>query len=155
MAVQVAVCPYWHLRPIYASAGALFFSYFKKAHTDPGGSGPHTTQKVAVGDSGLARVCSYYRKNGYQKRLVLNISRLTSLAVLRLICVQIARAQEEPSDRPMNVLFIAVDDLRPAGESYGVPEILARNIDRLASGGTVFTRAYVQQAFAPTRGMAP
>jgi len=51
-----------------------------------------------------------------------------------------------------NVLFIAVDDLRPELGCYGVDHIKTPNIDRLAAESTVFTRAYCQQAVcAPSR----
>jgi len=41
-----------------------------------------------------------------------------------------------------NVLFIAVDDLRPQLGCYGRSEMISPNIDSLASEGVMFTRAY-------------
>ncbi len=55
------------------------------------------------------------------------------------------------ADRP-NVLFIAVDDLRPEFGAYGASYIQSPNLDRLAKSGITFTRAYCQQAVcSPTR----
>ncbi|QGY44263.1 sulfatase-like hydrolase/transferase [Maribellus comscasis] len=45
-----------------------------------------------------------------------------------------------------NVLFIAVDDLRPTIGCYGDKRAITPNIDRLAKSGTIFTNAYCQQA---------
>lgn len=51
-----------------------------------------------------------------------------------------------------NVLFIAVDDLRPQLGCYGDPVAITPNMDRLAQMGVVFNRAYCQQAVcAPSR----
>ncbi len=41
-----------------------------------------------------------------------------------------------------NVLFIVVDDLRPELACYGAAHIVSPNIDRLASRGVLFQRAY-------------
>ncbi|MEO2018345.1 MAG: sulfatase [Fuerstiella sp.] len=51
-------------------------------------------------------------------------------------------------DRP-NVLFIAVDDLRPELACYGRQHIQSPNIDRLAASGVLFERAY---CMVPTCG---
>lgn len=51
-----------------------------------------------------------------------------------------------------NVLFIAVDDLKPVLGCYGDKMIKTPNIDRLAKMGTVFMSNYCQQAVCgPTR----
>ncbi len=60
-----------------------------------------------------------------------------------------------------NVLFIAIDDLKPLINAYGEKQMHTPNMDRLAKMGTIFTSNYVQQAVcAPSRaslltGMRP
>ncbi len=60
-----------------------------------------------------------------------------------------------------NVLFIAVDDLKPLLGCYGDTQILTPNIDKLAHSGTVFLNNQCQQVVcSPSRaslmfGMRP
>jgi arylsulfatase A-like enzyme len=72
----------------------------------------------------------------------------------------IAQKSLKKESRP-NILFIAVDDLKPVLGCYGDKMVKTPNIDRLAKRGTVFLRNYCQQAVCgPTRaslmtGMRP
>ena len=51
-----------------------------------------------------------------------------------------------------NILFIALDDLKPLLNCYGAKQMHTPNIDRLAQMGTVFMNNYCQQAVCgPTR----
>ncbi|MEQ1825969.1 MAG: sulfatase [Pirellula sp.] len=55
------------------------------------------------------------------------------------------------AERP-NILFIAVDDLRPEFGAYGADYVKSPNLDRIAKAGITFQRAYCQQAVcSPTR----
>ena len=68
------------------------------------------------------------------------------LAVISTLAAAVPAAQ-----RP-NVLFIAIDDLRPEMGCYGNPLVKTPHIDRLAARGIVFNHAYCQQAVcSPTR----
>ena len=54
---------------------------------------------------------------------------------------QLCQAHEHP-----NILFIAVDDLRPSMGCYGDKLAITPNMDRLAESGLLFDRAYCQVA---------
>ena len=83
-----------------------------------------------------------------------------SLILSLLLVVLAAKVSAQQSSRP-NILFIAVDDLKPELGCYGNKLIKTPNIDRLAKMGTVFMNNYCQQAVCgPTRaslmtGMRP
>ena len=70
---------------------------------------------------------------------------------LPLIPLVLAASLAHAADRP-NVLFIAVDDLRPEFGAYGATHVRSPNLDRLAKAGITFKSAYCQQAVcSPTR----
>lgn len=85
-------------------------------------------------------------------------NRIVILSLLLIVSVAVVFAQK--SAQP-NILFIAVDDLKPALGCYGNTLVKTPNIDRLAKMGTVFMSNYCQQAVCgPTRaslmtGMRP
>jgi arylsulfatase A-like enzyme len=73
-----------------------------------------------------------------------------ALATFTLGGIPLLAAQTTP--KKPNILFIAVDDLRPELGCYGKDYIKSPNIDRIARAGMVFDRAYCQQAVcSPTR----
>lgn len=80
----------------------------------------------------------------------------TSLALLGLTlgtsaCTGAKNANADAQQKP-NILFIAVDDLKPVLGCYGDQNIKSPNIDRLAQSGVTFSNAYCQQAIcAPSR----
>lgn len=59
------------------------------------------------------------------------------------VSIQTIRKQA-PAPRKPNVLFIAIDDLRPELGCFGAEHIHSPNIDGLAGEGVLFTRAYCQ-----------
>jgi len=75
-------------------------------------------------------------------------SRILLLAVC-LLSLLPAEAGAGESTRPLNVLMITVDDLRPQLHCYGLQEMVTPNLDRLAADGRIFRRHYVQ---VPTCG---
>ena len=76
---------------------------------------------------------------------------LLTAAALAASALAPAASAAAPEDRP-NVLFIAIDDLKPAIGAFGDDVAVTPNIDALAARGTVFLNAHCQQAVcAPSR----
>jgi len=66
---------------------------------------------------------------------------------IAVIGIVMAFSEKEKDPNPkLNVLFIAVDDLRPTLGCYGDSLAKTANMDMLASKGTIFNMAYCQQA---------
>jgi len=68
---------------------------------------------------------------------------LSASVVSGLLLAASALLAKDSGRRP-NVLLIAIDDLRPELGCYGAGHIQSPNIDRLASQGVLFNRAYCQ-----------
>ena len=72
------------------------------------------------------------------------------LAVLALCSITLpstaSTIETAASEKRPNVLLIMVDDLKPALGSYGDPNAISPNIDRLAARGVRFENAYANQA---------
>jgi iduronate 2-sulfatase len=75
----------------------------------------------------------------------------TQCNILTVFLLALLLTQAPAAEKP-NVLFIAVDDLKPVLGCYGDKTVKSPNIDRLAARGTLFERAYCNQAVcAPSR----
>mgnify|MGYP000244279213 FL=1 len=79
-----------------------------------------------------------------------------SLTIILLSFLAFSCKNEAPvvkkNKRKPNILFIAIDDLRPELGSYGSEIAQSPNLDKLASEGLQFNRAYCQQAICgPSR----
>ncbi len=77
------------------------------------------------------------------------MKRVVLLAAAGFASVSAAGADDTSGSeiaRKPNVLFIAIDDLRPNLGCYGDEVAKTPNIDSLAKNGTLFRRAYTQQA---------
>ena len=71
------------------------------------------------------------------------------LAVTLFACQQ---SQKDSTSSQPNILFIAIDDLRPELGCYGSVDAISPNLDKLADNGLLFNRAYCQQAIcSPSR----
>ena len=78
------------------------------------------------------------------------MKKITAFLALCLIALSLNLSAQK-TEKP-NILFIAIDDLKPILGCYGNTMIKTPNIDRLARMGTVFKSNYCQQAVCgPTR----
>ncbi len=72
------------------------------------------------------------------------------LAFCSIQCIGCKQATTE--SKPPNVIFISIDDLRPALGVYDDPIAITPHIDQIASEGTTFRQAFCQSAVcAPSR----
>ena len=74
-----------------------------------------------------------------KRKSVMRLKALFLVLSLALIDASQAFGQAKP-----NILFIAIDDLRPELGCYGSPIAKSPHIDRLAAEGLKFNRAYCQ-----------
>lgn len=74
---------------------------------------------------------------------------LLNLLSALLLCSCSTNNSEEGAEQKPNILFIAIDDLRPELGCYGNEHIKSPNIDKLASQGYLFTNHFVN---VPTCG---
>ena len=82
------------------------------------------------------------------------MSKSTILILLFFSCLacRTPPSAADPSATPPNILFIAVDDLRPELGCYGSDFAITPNLDALAADGLLFNRTYCQQAIcSPSR----
>lgn len=77
---------------------------------------------------------------------------MSQLSLAKGVFILFANAlvsRAEPTASRPNVLFIAIDDLRPELNCYGRTHVQSPNIDAFAASGTLFERAY---CMVPTCG---
>lgn len=78
-----------------------------------------------------------------------NIRNLNIQFALFLACFNLLVFQVKSQSKKPNILFIAIDDLRPQLNVYGHNQMITPNLDALASEGRLFKNHYVQ---VPTCG---
>jgi len=83
------------------------------------------------------------------KNIKLNLLQIFYCSGLLLLLFSCSNEKHRQSDQRPNILFVAVDDLRPDLGIYGNTTVKTPNIDLLAKKGSYFKRHYVQ---VPTCG---
>ena len=68
------------------------------------------------------------------------------MKLIKYVSILLALGYLAVSAKQKNVLFIAVDDLKPLLNCYGDDYVVTPNIDKLAEAGIVFQNAHCQQA---------
>ena len=77
---------------------------------------------------------------------MINKHYLLSLFVIFISLTCVSQKQNSSKDGKKNILFIAIDDLKPLLSNYGESQMKTPNFDRLANMGMTFTNAHVQYA---------
>jgi iduronate 2-sulfatase len=115
---------------------------------------PHLRRRISNDTQSLA--CEHYdvrsMKRGQTRRqrclsqTPVGTTLRVGAALACLVLTTVAQAAKP------NILFIAVDDLRPELGCYGSPIAVSPHLDALAKDGLLFSRAYCQQAICrPSR----
>lgn len=115
-------------------------------------SGYETTDTVAFVTQSATSVTCYPVPQGTRSNAMKKSIRVLGQAVLQLAAVAILTAPSLAESKQENVLIFFIDDLRPELNCYGSDYIHSPAIDKLASQGVLFEKAYCQQALcAPSR----
>ena len=80
------------------------------------------------------------------KSHLLKVLILSLFTILIVSCDKKLEKKEIQKNQPKNILFIAVDDLKPLLGAYGHKDVLSPNIDKLAANGFVMQNNHCQQA---------
>ena len=125
-----------------------------------GNGSPHPCGGMASHNNYL-KLKSILKPKFCMKNLHHSIQKTINLSLAGLSLLPACIQQSEKTPEKPNILFIAVDDLKPILGCYGNEIVKTPNIDRLADAGTIFMQNYCQQAVCgPTRaslmtGMRP
>ncbi len=81
----------------------------------------------------------------------MRLLKIIFLLAFMVSCKSKTEQKEEPKKKP-NILFLAIDDLRPEIGAYGSKIAITPNLDKLAGKGLLFNNAYCQEPIcSPSR----